>query len=161
MKIVIDWQKPVQITRHKRLLFDRNDVPASIEEEPGVYFFSRVHGDSVEPFYIGRSNNIRARLRVHLGSAKIREVLREVEEIKTVKKGTRCFNFGYLKPSKGSRDIDRVLAFTERYLIRKALANGLALINEHGTKFKTHDISFNGSKYERDLFGRRAEIPFE
>jgi hypothetical protein len=161
MKISIDWQRPVQITHHKRLLFDKNNIPDSIGEKPGVYFFSRVHGDSIEPFYIGRSNNIRARLKVHLGTAKIREVLREVEEIKTVKKGFRYFSFGYLMPSKGSRDIDAVLVLAERYLIRKALTQGSVLINDHGTKFKTHDISFTGSKYERNLFGNRAEIPVE
>jgi hypothetical protein len=161
MKIAIDWQEPEQITQHKRLLFDRNNIPDSIEERPGVYFFSRVHGNTIDPFYIGRSNNIRARLRVHLGSAKIRDILREVEEMKTVKKGVRFFSFGYLTPSKGSRDLDKVLALAERYLIRKALADGYVLINDHGTKFKTHDISFTGSKYERDLFGEQAEIPVE
>lgn len=161
MKIGIDWQEPVQVTSHKHLLFNKYDIPAAIEEKPGVYFFSRVHGNTVEPFYIGRAINIRARLKVHFGSAKITEVLREVEEIKTVKKGKRFFSYGYLMPSKGKRDVDAVLALTERYLIRQALADGFTLLNNHGTKFKTHDISFTGSTHERNLFGDHAEIPVE
>jgi hypothetical protein len=159
VKIEIDWQEPIQVTRHKRMLFSKYDIPASIEERPGVYFFSRVHGNKVEPFYIGQSITIRTRLKAHLGSAKITEVLREVEEIKTIRKGVRWFNFGYLMPGKGRRNVDEVLALAERYLIRQALAKGLTLINDRGTKFKTHDISFTGSPYERKVFGNRAEIP--
>jgi hypothetical protein len=161
MNIEIDWQEPVQITRHKRMLFDKNNIPASIDDRPGVYFFSRVHGETIEPFYIGQSNAIRTRLRGHLGSTKITEVLREVEEIRTVRKGIRWFNFGYLTPSKGRRDVDAVLALVERYLIRQALSAGFTLINDRGTKFKTHDISFAGSPYEKRLFGKRIEIPVD
>jgi hypothetical protein len=161
MKIEIDWQETVQVTRHKRMPFSKYDIPASIEDRPGIYFFSRVHGNSVEPFYIGQSITIRTRLKAHLGSEKITEGLREVEEIKTIRKGVRWFSFGYLMPSKGRRDIDEVLDLAERYLIRQALAKGLTLINDRGTKFKTHDISFTGSSHERRVFGNGAEIPVE
>jgi hypothetical protein len=161
VNIEIDWQEPVQVTRHKRMLFDKYSIPASIEDKAGVYFFSRVHGETIEPFYIGQSNTIRTRLKGHLGTAKITEVLREVEEVRTVRKGTRYFSFGYLTPSKGHRDIDAVLALVERYLIRQALSKGFTLINDRGTKFKTHDISFAGSRHERRVFGKRVEIPVD
>ena len=161
MNIEIEWQEPVQITHHKRMLFNKYSIPVSIEDKAGVYFFSRVHGKTIEPFYIGQSNTIRTRLKGHLGSTKITEVLREVEEIKTVRKGTRYFSFGYLRPSKGRRDIDEVLALVERYLIRQALSKGFTLINDRGTKFKTHDISFSGSPHERRVFGKCDEIPVE
>jgi hypothetical protein len=161
MNIEIDWQEPVQVTHHKRMLFDKYSIPASVEDKAGVYFFSRVHGKTIEPFYIGQSNTIRTRLKGHLGSAKITEVLREVEEIKTVRKGKRYFNFGYLIPSKGRRDVDEVLALVERYLIRHALSKGYTLINDRGTKFKTHDISFAGSRYEQGVFGKSVEIPVD
>jgi hypothetical protein len=161
MNIEINWQEPVQLTRHKHMLFDKYNIPASIEDKAGVYFFSRVHGETVQPFYIGQSNTIRTRLKGHLGSTKITEVLREVEEVKTVRKGARWFNFGYLTPSKGRRDVDEVLALVERYLIRHALSKGLTLINDRGTKFRTHDISFAGSRYEQDVFGRHVEIPVD
>jgi hypothetical protein len=159
MNIEIDWQEPVQLTRHKRMLFNKHNIPASIEDRAGVYFFSRVHGKTIEPFYIGQSMTLRTRLKGHLGSAKITEVLREVEEVKTVRKGARWFSFGYLTPSKGRRDVDAVLDLVERYLIRHALSDGHTLINERGTKFKTHDISFVGSPYEQNVFGKHVEIP--
>ena len=76
-------------------------------------------------------------------------MLREVKEVRTVRKGTRYFSFGYLTPSKGHRDIDAVLKLVERYLIRQALSKGFTLINDRGTKFKTHDISFADSRHER------------
>jgi hypothetical protein len=161
MNIEIIWQEPVQITRHKRMLFDKYNIPASIEDKAGVYFFSRVHGETIAPFYIGQSNTIRTRLKGHLGSTKITEVLREVEEIKTVGKGTRWFSFGYLAPSKGRRDVGTVLDLVERYLIRQALSKGSALINDRGTKFKTHDISFSGSRHEQKVFGKHVEIPVD
>jgi hypothetical protein len=63
MNIEIDWQEPVQVTRHKRMLFDKYSIPASIEDKADVYFFSRVHGETIEPFYIGQSNTIRTRLK--------------------------------------------------------------------------------------------------
>jgi hypothetical protein len=99
-------------------------------------------------------------LKAHFGSAKIMEVLREVEEVKTVKKGARYFSFGYLVPSRGRRDVEAVLALVERYLIRLALAKKFTLINDQGTKFKTHSISFLGSVHERRLFSN-ADIPAE
>ena len=72
MQIQIDWQEPIQLTYHKTILLDKNDLPTSIEELPGVYFFSRVHGNTIEPFYIGRSRGIRGRLKLHLRASKIR-----------------------------------------------------------------------------------------
>jgi hypothetical protein len=161
MNIEIKWQKPVPVTHHKRMLFDKYSIPESIEDKAGVYFFSRVHGETVEPFYIGQSNTIRTRLKGHLGSSRITEVLREVEEIRSVKKGTRYFSFGYLTPSRGPRDVDAILALVERYLIRQALTKGFTLINDRGTKFKTHEISFMGSSHERQLFGKSVEIPVD
>jgi hypothetical protein len=44
MNIEINWQEPVQLTHHKRMLFDKYNIPASIEDKAGVYFFSRVLG---------------------------------------------------------------------------------------------------------------------
>jgi hypothetical protein len=161
MNIRIDWQEPVQITHHKGMLFDKNNIPAQIEDRAGVYFFSRVHGDTIEPFYIGQSSTIRTRLRGHLGSTKITDVLREVEYIKSVRKGKRYFSFGYLAPGKGRRDVDTVLKLVERYLIRQALSHGYTLINDRGTKFKTHNILFAGSRHEQEVFARRVEIPID
>ena len=63
MDITIEWQKPVQLTRHKKPLVDEDDLPNKIEDEPGVYFFSRRFGTKFEPFYIGETLKIRSRLK--------------------------------------------------------------------------------------------------
>ncbi|MGJ4951173.1 hypothetical protein [Bradyrhizobium sp. HKCCYLS20291] len=161
MNIEIEWQQPIEITRQRKLLFDANSIPAEIEARPGVYFFSRVFGNIVEPFYIGQSTNIRKRLKENLQSAKIREAIRETEVVQSVRKGVRWFSYGYLLPSKGPRNTEAVLLLVERYLIRQALADGHGLINHRGTKFKTHNITFIGSSEERRVFGKSAEIPVE
>lgn len=75
MDINIDWQQPVQLTRHKKMLFDEDAIPQRILDKPGVYFFSRAFGDDALPFYIGESGSIRRRLGNHLRSTKIVFVL--------------------------------------------------------------------------------------
>ncbi|MGO9400578.1 MAG: hypothetical protein ACLP19_22460 [Xanthobacteraceae bacterium] len=55
MDIQIEWQQPIQLTRHKKPLVDEDDLPEKIGEKPGVYFFSRRFGTKFEPFYIGET----------------------------------------------------------------------------------------------------------
>jgi hypothetical protein len=44
MEIRIDWQKPIQLTHHRRIIVDENDLPEIIEARSAVYFFSRQWG---------------------------------------------------------------------------------------------------------------------
>jgi hypothetical protein len=160
MQIKIDWAKPVQLTENKIIILEKNDLPVSIAAKPGVYFFSRVHGDRIEPFYIGRAGNLRRRLKEHLDSSTITEILRDIEVEKSIKKGFRYFHHGYLLANKGPSVQDNALALAERYLIRTALAAGFQLTNKQGTKFQTHQLLFTGStKYEKKIFGKFAEVP--
>ena len=97
MEITIVWQKPIQLTKHKKIIVDEDDLPETLEARPGVYFFSRKYAKISVPFYIGESKNLRTRLRQHLGTTRIADVLRSLSVTdEKIKKGVRYFHFGYL-----------------------------------------------------------------
>jgi hypothetical protein len=77
--IKIEWQQPIQLTKHKKPLVDEDDLPEKIAAKAGVYFFSRRFGVKFEPFYIGETLNIRSRLKSHLNSKKIAFVLLDID----------------------------------------------------------------------------------
>jgi hypothetical protein len=49
MHIHIEWQQPIQLTRHRKALVSEDDLPDKIKGKPGVYFFSRRFGSKFEP----------------------------------------------------------------------------------------------------------------
>jgi hypothetical protein len=55
MNITIDWQLPLQLTQHKKIILDPKDISDLIEARPGVYFFSRKFGSHFVPFYSGET----------------------------------------------------------------------------------------------------------
>jgi hypothetical protein len=159
MRIQIDWQDPIQLTRHKKLLVDEDDLPEAVANQPGVYFFSRRFGDNFEPFYIGEAENVRGRLKNHLMSKKIAFALLGLDKHSPIKGGERYFHFGYIKKKKGPDSVKKSLAIVERHLVRQTLAAELPLLNKKLTRFKTHSVVFSGSKKALAGFAKTAEIP--
>jgi hypothetical protein len=139
MEIKIEWQQPIQLTKHKKPLVDEDDLPDKIRAKPGVYFFSRRFGPNVEPFYIGETLNIRSRLKGHLNSKKIAFVLLDIDPKSQVKGGVRYFHYGYLRAGKG-QNAKTWGKIVQRYLIRTAIARGLKLININLTTVPTHSL---------------------
>lgn len=66
MQIIIEWKKPIQLTLNREIIIDADALPDEVESLPGVYFFARWYGERNDPFYIGHSMDIRARLKQHL-----------------------------------------------------------------------------------------------
>ena len=156
MAIVIEWHKPVQLTTSRELLFTSDDMPEEVPGEAGVYYFSRKHGEDYKPFYIGQSRNLYARLKVHLNTVKIADVLRGISGDDRIKQGTRFFHFGVLR-KKTNQDVKSAILRVEKEMILFATAQGLPILNKNGTTIKTNTISFVGSEVGRRWFGDGLE----
>jgi hypothetical protein len=149
MEIVIEWEKPVQLTRHKRIIIDENELPPAIEAKPAVYFFSRHWGGAFVPFYIGETWDVRARLKAHLQSKRIADVLRGIAaDDERIKSGTRYFHYGYFVGGRGQRP-KPCLRIVQRYLIRKAVEEEVPILNSQLKTFRTHTLRLNGGPQAR------------
>ena len=156
MNIKIEWQEPIQLTQYKNVLISA--LPKGIENLPGVYFFSRKFGDKYEPFYIGQTLTLRARLKAHLGETKLDNVLREVDHaIIRIKAGERYFHFGYYK-STSTPKTKKCLKIVEKYLVRTALAEEFMLLNKQLTAFKTDHLTFSGNAKARGIYAKEALV---
>ena len=133
-------------------------MPKQIEDKSGVYFFSRKFGTSLLPFYIGETIKLKQRLKSHLGTKKVADVLRGISEgdVK-IKQGERSFHYGYFraKPGQPAKTCIRIV---QRYLIREALASNIPLLNTNLTSFKVDKISFSGTSRARAIYKKSANV---
>jgi hypothetical protein len=161
MRVTIDWQKPIPLTKHRKIIIQEKELLRLVDERAGLYFFSRKFGDVFRPFYIGESTNVRKRLRSHWKSAKIRFVLRGIvdDDMAAIKGGERFFHFGYL--SVNVDEPKRYLKIGQKYLIRFAIQDGCTLLNKSLTKIRSHTLEFNGEKNGRAIYPKTAEIEAE
>ena len=146
MKIRIDWQKPIELTRNKRFVVDPDTIAERFEPTPVVYFFSRRFGDSFLPFYIGETLSISERHKTHLSSVKIVDVLRSYPMTEEkIKNGARYFHAGYLRGKFTRENTKKRLGIVQRHIIRQAIANDIPILNNNLTTIKTHELEFTGA----------------
>jgi hypothetical protein len=159
MEIVVEWQKPILVAKHKKVCIDADNLPDQIQQRPGVYFFSRRFGLSYEPFYIGESGGVRGRLKSHLKSVSIMDVLRgiPIKGFKGIKSGERYFHVGYVKTKPG-QSMPKCLNIVQRYLIEDAMAQNMTLLNHQLTVIRTHDLKFVGKRAGRGIYKRAAKV---
>jgi len=158
MQITINWQLPIQLTLNKKIIVDENELPEEIEDYAGIYFFSRKFGEAKLPFYIGETLKLRSRLKSHLGSRKIADVLRGISADKDIKNGTRYFHYGYLKGNASKPLTKKRLSIVQRHLIRVAIENDIPILNSNLTKVKTHTVVFSGGKETRAIYEKMANV---
>lgn len=152
MDIAIEWQEPVQLTKSKKLIVDASELPEEITNDPGVYYFSRRHGPDYTPFYIGETLTIRNRLKSHLNSVAIVDVLRgQSSEDDRIRQGSRYFHYGYFI-GKPRQDAKACLQIVQKIMIRQAVEYGVPILNKSLTKIKTHEIEFGGNLDGRGWF---------
>ena len=157
MHIHIEWQQPIQLTRHRKALVSEDDLPDKIKGKPGVYFFSRRFGSKFEPFYIGETLNIRSRLKDHLKSKKIAFVLLDIDPRTEIKGGVRYFHYGYIRTKPG-QDAKTCIKIVQRYLLREAISREIKLINKNLTTVQTHSLTLAGSKKARAIYSKTGNI---
>lgn len=157
MHIRINWQQPIQLTRHKKLLVDEDNLPDKIKDRAGAYFFSRRFGAKFEPFYIGETLHIRQRLKSHLKSKNISFILLDLDPKSEIKGGVRYFHYGYI-PTTSVQKAKTCVKIVQRYLIREAISKGLKLINKNLVTVHTHSLTFVGNKKSRAIYSATANV---
>lgn len=156
MKITIHWQKPVQLTENKKIIVHAKNLPDEIESLAGVYFFSRKFGQSLIPFYIGETVSIRGRLKNHLASAKIADVLRGLKVAdKRIRNGARYFHYGYLKGNADKKLTKKRLSIAQQHLIRVAIEDAIPILNSNLTTVKTHTLEFTGGGAALAIYNKK------
>lgn len=157
MQIKIDWQKPILLFKNKEEKYTDEQLEF-IQNRAGVYYFARKHGDNVEPFYIGETLDLRKRLKQHLCSVAIMDVLRGRESKDTIRiaQGARYFHFGYL--SGNAQNKKKRLKIVQRHLIDEALSRQIPLLNKQGTVIRTHTLVFEGDRNGLGIYPRSADV---
>ena len=125
MNIVVEWQKPILLSRFNKLCF-ANPVFPQIEPIAGVYFFSRKFATVYEPFYVGETGDLRRRVREHLESAKIFKILSGLDD--NFKHGARYLHYGYMTGRK-TKNAAKRRHIVQEFLIERALAEDIPLLN--------------------------------
>jgi hypothetical protein len=136
MRLAIEWARPVQLRKGRGGLIYTVDLD-KIERDPGVYVFARRWGSSFEALYVGKSQNLRARIRGHLNN------LRLMKHLETAKTGRRFVILGHPLTKPGQR-LPKVLSVLEKALIRYFLSEGHDLVNQQGVRIRRHEIESSG-----------------
>ncbi|MCB9897714.1 MAG: GIY-YIG nuclease family protein [Planctomycetes bacterium] len=144
MQLEIEWESPIPLRdgRKDGLIYTLD--LEHIEPLPGIYVFARRWGSSFEALYVGRSKNVRSRVRGHLNN------LRLMRHLDGARSGARVVFCGHPRTRPGQR-LERVLAVLERAWIRHFLAEGHDLVNQQGTKIRRHEIVSTGRAPRRFL----------
>ena len=134
MKLKLQWSTPVPLRRDQyAYTIDLESIP----REAGVYIFARRYNRSFEALYVGRSNNIRGRIKQHLNSVRL------MKHLKQAKTGRRVLIFGIPMTKPGQR-LDKVLISLEKAFIRHYLLEGHDLVNAQGVTIREHEIESVG-----------------
>lgn len=137
MKLEIEWDRSLILRSGRRegLIYTLDFE--KITTAPGIYVFARRWGKSFEALYVGKSKNIRGRIKGHVNNLRL---MRHLEEAKN---GRRVLIVGspIIKPG---QKIDKVLTLLEKGLIRHFLSEGHDLVNQQGTRIRRHSIESAG-----------------
>ncbi|MGH9631588.1 MAG: hypothetical protein ACRD7E_25050, partial [Bryobacteraceae bacterium] len=126
------WAKPLPLRISAENYVYELDV-ASVPTAPGIYCFYRQHGDTQSVLYVGKAENLRARIKQQLNAVKL------MLATKNSSAGSRYLVFGEFagKPGQQYRKCLPVIA---RGLIRHFLSKGHDLLNKQGTRIAQHTV---------------------
>jgi hypothetical protein len=158
VNLQFSWQTPLMLARNKQIII-MDDNLARIEEQPGVYYFARNFGDKSEPFYIGETMNLRARLKNHLDNRRIADILRgmKVADAPTISNGPRSFHYAYFNAKKG-QNTKKSLRIAQKFMISEAIAANIPLLNSQLTVIKTHSLKFVGNDVAQSIFKEENSV---
>jgi hypothetical protein len=138
MKLFLEWSNPFPLVdgSDENLIYtvDRDKLP----ESAGIYVFGRRRKNGeFEALYVGKANDIRARVWGH------RKNLPLMMHLKTAQQGERVVRAGVFN-ARPAQKVDKCLPIIERALIRYFLSEGHDLVNKAGTRLRRHEISSDG-----------------
>ncbi|MEO9279593.1 GIY-YIG nuclease family protein [Acinetobacter sp. WA-87] len=111
MKIELDWYEPIELGSSSTLKDNVKNFDFSLLPEiSGVYIFYREYGNYQEALYVGKSENIRTRMKAHFDSMKL------IDRLVETPKGQKKLIFAEVK---SRSDLARALAQAEKGLINQ------------------------------------------
>lgn len=111
MKVELDWYEPMELGSSRTLKENVKNFDFSLLPEiAGVYIFYREYGNYQEALYVGKSENIRTRMKAHFNSMKL------IDGLIDTPKGQKKLIFAEVK---SRSDLARALAQAEKGLINQ------------------------------------------
>ncbi|MDQ9027578.1 GIY-YIG nuclease family protein [Acinetobacter nosocomialis] len=111
MKIELDWYEPIELGSSSTLKENVKNFDFSLLPEiSGVYIFYREYGNYQEALYVGKSENIRTRMKAHFNSMKL------IDGLIDTPKGQKKLIFAEVK---SRSDLAKALAQAEKGLINQ------------------------------------------
>jgi hypothetical protein len=154
-----EWQSPLLLARNKRLVVKPDDLD-KIENVPGIYYLARTFAGIVEPFYIGETLKLRSRLKAHLATTRIADILRgmKVADAPTISQGPRFFHFAYLDANKNKQNTKKALQIAQKFMIREAIASNFPLLNSKLVVIRTHSLTFSSNGASDTIFEKKNSV---
>jgi len=104
-----------------------------IPKSPGIYVFYRKHGASFQVFYVGKTLNLRKRLKGQLNNLKL------MNGIMSAANGERLLAYGEVALKTGQK-ADPAIRAAEKLLIRHFVDDGHELLNIQGVKIRLQTL---------------------
>ena len=130
MNIQLEWKTPLSLGRSPYDNFDLQKIP----NNPGIYIFLRKHGRASEALYVGKTMNLRNRIKQQLNNRRL------IDGMRNAANGERLLVFAEPRLRRGQQ-LDRVLDISETALIRYYLAKNARLINIQGVAIRLHELT--------------------
>lgn len=109
MKIELNWLEPIELGSSSNLRENIKNLDLkSIPDIAGVYIFYREYGEKQYALYVGKSENIRSRMKTHFNSLKL------IEGLEDTPQGKKKLIFAEVKTRS---DLGRALNQAEKGLI--------------------------------------------
>ena len=135
MNVELDWYDPIELGGSSTLKENvKNFNLALLPEISGVYIFYREYGDYQEALYVGKSENIRIRMKAHFNSIKL------IDGLVDTPKGQKKLIFAEVKTRS---DLGKALAQAEKGLINQLDDEKYPLLNR---KLMKHQYEYIISK---------------
>lgn len=122
MKIEVNWLEPIELGSSSTLRENIKNLDLkSIPDIAGVYIFYREYGEKQYALYVGKSENIRTRMKSHFNSLSL------IEGLENTPQGTKKLIFAEVKTRS---DLGRALNQAEKGLIQHYIENDHPLLNQ-------------------------------
>lgn len=137
MKLNIKWNKPIALVKEKNNGLIYSLKLDKVPDAPGIYIFGRLYGTTYEALYVGKSGNLRKRIKEHLNNLKL------MKHLEKAKSGERIMITGQAVTLPGQK-LEDVIRILERAFISHFLEKGHDLVNVNGVAIKHHEINSEG-----------------
>ncbi len=142
MKVHLEWMRPIALEDGTRQNLIYTVDPEKTPSVAGIYVFGRRWGNQIEALYVGKANQIRARVKGQMNNLKL------MQHLKNAKTGKRVVLCGRLVTKPG-QSLDKCLSLAERAFIRYFLSEGHDLVNKQGTRLRRHHVASSGKHPKR------------